>query len=224
MKKALIFRGGWDGHEPKECTDIFIPWLESKGFEVVVGEDMTILQDSSATDGVNVIIPAWTMGNIEQETWDAMKQMVVNGCGVAGWHGGMGDAFRTATEYQFMVGGQFVDHPGGPRKYTVNIKFDTSGLLAGLKDFEVESEQYYMHVDPGNEVLATTMVAGDPYEWVGGTIMPVVWKRMFDKGRIFYSSLGHVAKEFDVPEVMEIMKRGILWAAGEEVLPEYTSA
>lgn len=224
MKKALVFWGGWDGHEPKQCVDVFVPWLESKGFKVIVSDSQDVLRDESAMSGVDVIIPVLTMGELDTENWKAMKQAVLDGCGVAGWHGGMCDAFRNNTDYQFMTGGQWVAHPGNVMKYKINIKQDTDGFMAGLSDFEIESEQYYMHVDPGNEVLATTTFSGEHCPWIAGTVMPVAWKRLFGSGRIFYSSLGHVAKDFNVPEAKEIVKRGILWAAGETVRAKNVSA
>jgi uncharacterized protein len=76
----------------------------------------------------------------------------------------------------------------------------------------MHSEQYYMHVDPSNEVLATTTFKGDIFSWIEGVVMPVVWKRKWGRGNVFYCSLGHVAKDFDVPEVREIVRRGLLWA------------
>ncbi len=132
---------------------------------------------------------------------------VEEGVGLAGTHGGMGDAFREATNYQYMVGGQFVAHPGGVHEYTVNICSQLDPIVEGIEDFSLTSEQYYMHVDPGNCVLATTLCSG-------GVTMPVIWKRMYGTGRVFYTSLGHVAADFDVPEVLETTIRGILWAAG----------
>ena len=49
--------------------------------------------------------------------------------------------------------------------------------------------------------------------WVEGVVMPVVWKRHHDAGRVFYSALGHVAKEFEVPEMRTLFERGMLWAS-----------
>lgn len=77
----------------------------------------------------------------------------------------------------------------------------------------MNSEQYYLHVDPNLKVLATTTFSGDHAPWIDGAVIPVVWKKMHGKGRVFYSSLGHVAKDFEVPEALEIMQRGIRWAA-----------
>jgi hypothetical protein len=125
----------------------------------------------------------------------------------------MGDSFRNNTEYQFMVGGQWVAHPGGVIDYRVNIINHTDPITKGLPDFDMHSEQYYMHTDPSNEVLATTTFTGAHCAWIGGAVMPVVWKRRWGAGRVFYTSLGHVAADFRVPEAAEIVRRGMLWAA-----------
>ena len=153
------------------------------------------------------------MSRISSEQEAGLLRAVRAGTGCAGWHGGMGDSFRNNVEYQFMVGGQFICHPGGIIDYRVHIASDDP-IVAGLDDFSMHSEQYFMHVDPSNEVLATTTFQGAHWgiDWVQGTTMPVAWKKRYGSGRVFYSSLGHVARDFDVPEAREIMKRGCLWA------------
>jgi len=213
MKRALIVWGGWEGHEPKQCADIFAPWLQSQGYEVIVSNTLDTYTDKELMQSLNLIVPIWTMGTITPEQEAGLLDAVRSGVGIAGWHGGMGDSFRNNTEYQFMVGGQWVAHPGNIVDYEVNIIKPEDPIVAGLSDFKMHSEQYYMHVDPSNEVLATTTFSGEYCEWIAGTVMPVVWKRRYGKGRVFYSSLGHVAKDFEVPEALEIMKRGMLWAS-----------
>ncbi len=213
MKRALIVWGGWEGHEPKQCAEIFAPWLQSQGYEVIVSNTLDTYTDKELMSSLNLIVPIWTMGTITPEQEAGLLDAVRSGVGIAGWHGGMGDSFRNNTEYQFMVGGQWVAHPGNIIDYEVNIIKPEDPIVAGLSDFKMHSEQYYMHVDPSNEVLATTTFSGEYCEWIAGTVMPVVWKRRYGKGRVFYSSLGHVAKDFEVPEALEIMKRGMLWAS-----------
>ena len=213
MKKALIFRGGWDGHEPVETSEIVAADLRKRGLEVDIFDDQDCLLNKNLADTYSVIIPVWTMGEISDDAEKALLNAVSGGVGIAGWHGGMCDAFRTHTEYQFMTGGQWVAHPGGIIDYKVKI---TSGdpIVKGIEDFEYRSEQYYMHVDPGNEVLATTSFNGDICPWINGTVMPVAWKRKYGQGKVFYCSLGHVAEEFKkYPQFLEIVVRGILWAA-----------
>ena len=213
-KKAIMVWGGWEGHEPKQCVDIFAPILEEEGFAVTISDTLDTYKDRDLMAEQDLIVPAWTMGQIEGEQEQGLLAAVDRGAGVAGWHGCMADSFRNNTTYQFMVGGQFVAHPDGIIDYTVNIAAPDDPIVAGLDDFQMHSEQYYMHTDPGNQVLATTTIEGrQSASWVNGTVMPVVWKRAWGAGRVFYSSLGHVARDFDVPEAREIQRRGMLWAS-----------
>ena len=212
-KKALMVWGGWDGHEPKKCVDVFAPFLKENGYDVKISDTLDSYLDKELMAGLDLIVPAWTMGKISGEQEKGLLEAVKTGTGIAGWHGGMCDSFRGNTEYQFMTGGQWVAHPGGIIDYEVKITNRSDPITSGLKDFKVRSEQYYLHVDPGNEVLAVTEFNGKVCGWIDGTIMPVVWKRKYGAGKVFYSSLGHAAKDFEVPEVREIVKRGILWAS-----------
>ena len=212
-KKAVIVWGGWEGHEPRQCVDIFAPILTGEGYEVTVSDDLDTYKDQDLMLAQDLIVPTWTMGAIAGAQEKGLLDALAAGVGVAGWHGCMGDSFRNNTNYQFMVGGQWVAHPDNIIDYTVNIIADDP-IVAGLDDFAMHSEQYYMHTDPGNEVLATTTFEGrESAPWINGTVMPVVWKRQWGEGRVFYSSLGHVAKDFDVPEAREIQRRGMLWAS-----------
>lgn len=213
-KKAIMVWGGWEGHEPKQCADIFAPILEAEGFAVTISDTLDTYKDRDLMAEQDLVVPTWTMGQIEGEQEQGLLAAVERGTGIAGWHGGMADSFRNNTTYQFMVGGQFVSHPDGIIDYTVNIAAPDDPIVAGLDDFQMHSEQYYMHTDPGNQVLATTTLEGrQSASWVNGTVMPVVWKRAWGAGRVFYSSLGHVARDFDVPEAREIQRRGMLWAS-----------
>ena len=213
MKKVLIVWGGWDGHEPEQCADIFAPILRDAGFEVAVSDTLDSYLDKERMSALSLIVPVWTMGTITNEQEAGLLEAIESGVGVAGFHGGMGDAFRNNTNYQWMVGGQWVSHPDNITDYQVNVVDRDDPITTGLNDFRMHSEQYYMHVDPSNKVLATTTFNSPAAPWVNGTVMPVVWKRMWGKGRVFYSSLGHVAADFDVYEAREIQRRGMLWAA-----------
>lgn len=212
MREALIVWGGWDGHEPDKGAKIIAGWLEAEGFRVRV-ENSTEAFADPAIAGMSLIVPIYTMSKIGKEELANLERAVRGGAGLGGYHGGMGDAFREAVDYQFMVGGQWVAHPGNIIGYRVNVTRPDDPVMAGISDFDYRSEQYYMHVDPSNEVLATTTFNGDHAPWIDGVVMPVVWKRHHGKGRVFYSSLGHVAKEFEVPEMSTILRRGLLWAA-----------
>lgn len=213
MKRALMVWGGWEGHEPRECVEIFVPLLQAAGIEVEISNSLDAYLDTDKMSRYDLITQVYTMRSITDEQLRGLLAAIHNGTGFAGWHGGMADAFRDSVEYQFMVGGQWVAHPGNIINYSVQITNHDDPIMVGLQDFLMHSEQYYMHVDPSNEVLATTTFDGTYHEWIDGVTMPVVWKRRWGNGRVFYSSLGHVAADFAGPEVREITRRGLLWAA-----------
>ena len=212
MREALIVWGGWSGHEPEQCSAIIRDMLEEDGFKVYVENTTEAFADPSVRD-LSLIVPIFTMSKIEKEELSNLTAAVEGGVGLAGYHGGMGDAFRDAVDYQFMVGGQWVAHPGNIIDYRVDITRSDDPNMEGIESFPYRSEQYYMHVDPSNEVLATTTFKGDHAYWIDGVVMPVAWKRKHGKGRVFYSALGHVASEFEVPQMRTILRRGMNWAA-----------
>jgi uncharacterized protein len=213
MKSALFVWGGWEGHTPKQCVDIFAPLAEAAGFRVEISDTLDSYLNTDMLRALDLIVQVFTMSTITREQEKGLLDAIESGVGFAGWHGGAADAFRNNPQYQFMVGGQWVAHPGNIIDYEVNIINHDDPITAGLSDFKMHSEQYYMHVDPSNEVLATTTFSGEYAPWIEGVVMPVVWKRRWGQGRVFYSSLGHVASDFDVPEAREISRRGMLWAA-----------
>jgi len=206
--------GGWDRHEPKQCVDLFAPILQGHGFDVQLSDTLDVYLDAERLQSLDLIVPVWTMGTITKEQEKGLLSAVEGGANIAGWHGGMGDSFRNNPDYQFMVGGQWVAHPGNVIDYGVTIVRPDDPITTGLNDFQMHSEQYYLHVDPSNEVLATTTFSGDYTPWIAGTVMPVAWKRRWGAGRVFYCSLGHEAHDFEVDEARTIVARGMLWAAG----------
>lgn len=213
-RHALFVWGGWPGHQPAVFRDKMVPWLESAGFRVTVADTLDAYADPDLMATIDVVVQQWTMGEINREQAEGLLQAVrEGGVGIAGWHGGLGDSFREHTEYQFMIGGQWVSHPGGKLDYTVRIVDQDDEITRGLEDFEIRgTEQYYMHVDPANHVLATTIFDGAHMPWIDGAVMPVVWKKQYGRGRVFYHSIGHNPEDLDVPEVLELTTRGILWA------------
>ena len=212
MSEALMVAGGWEGHEPRATCELIAATLAESGLRAHIADSLDIL--TTDLSRFAVIVPCWTMGAITPDQEQGLLGHVRKGAGVAGWHGGMGDAFRSSSEYQFAVGGQFVAHPGNFIDYRVNIFDREHPITAGLDDFDVHSEQYYMHVDPSNNVLATTTFSGEHAPWVQGTVMPVVWTRRYGAGRIAYSALGHNALDLAREPARTLAARCILWAAG----------
>jgi uncharacterized protein len=217
-RAALIVYGGWEGHEPEQVADLFSTILRDEGFEVELSNTLDAFLDAEKLARISLIVPIYTMGSITPEQRDPVVRAVAGGTGLAGCHGGMCDAFRTDTEWQFMTGGQWVAHPGNDGvNYRVSIDRDNPHeITEGLADFDVSSEQYYLHVDPANTVLAYTEFPhpnhGGPHER-NRCRMPQVWTRYWGEGRVFYNALGHQRSVLEAPVPRELMRRGFLWAA-----------
>lgn len=211
MKKALVVQGGWDGHQPKEVSELLSDQLRKHDFDVTISDTLDTFKALDLTQ-FDLIVPIWTMGKIERDQLKPIIDAVQTGVGLAGVHGGMCDAFRNETEWQYMTGGQWVAHPGNDGvEYTVEMNpNEPSPITAGIPTLHIKSEQYYMHVDPAIRVLATTTFAD-------GTVMPVVWTKSWGEGRVFYCSLGHQRNVLEPDDVLELVTRGMLWAAGVEI-------
>jgi type 1 glutamine amidotransferase len=215
-RKALITWGGWDGHEPDKVAAVFETILTKEGFEVEVRHDLDCLADAGKIGSLHLLVPIWTMARISREQCAGVSNAVADGVGIAGCHGGMCDAFRENVDWQFVTGGNWVSHPGGGDvEYKVELRRGSSPIVEGIPDFTVKSEQYYLHVDPAVDVLATTRfpIAPGHHSANGPVDMPVAWTKRWGAGRVFYTSLGHGAAIFDIPEAREIARRGFLWSA-----------
>lgn len=217
-KRALILQGGWDGHEPQLTSKRFAGLLREAGFQVEISDTLESLANLEKLMELDLLVACWTMGEIPGEYTKNVAKAVGAGVGLAGCHGGMCDAFRQDTEWQFITGGQWVSHPGGDGvEYMVNICHGSSPITEGLQDFPVCSEHYYLHVDPAIEVLATTRFPIVDYYHISNkpVDMPVAWTKFWGNGRVFYTSLGHHDDVFEKsPNAQELMRRGMLWAAG----------
>lgn len=218
-KRALIVWGGWDGHEPDKVADLFKDILEGEGFEVEVSDTLDSFADEEKVLAQNLLIPVVTMSTITAAQRDpVLKAVAEHGVGLAGCHGGMCDAFRTDTEWQFLTGSQWVAHPGNDGvRYQVKIARDNPHPITdGLPDFDVVSEQYYLHVDPGVNTLAYTEFptpgAGGPHVH-NACKMPQVYTKFYGAGRVFYNALGHHRDVLEAEVPRELMRRGFLWAA-----------
>ena len=214
QRRALVVRGGWDGHAPEEAAELFVPFLREHGFEVVVEGSLEAYADADLMAATDLVVQCWTMGDILADELRGLRTAVAAGTGFAGWHGGIVDSFRIATDYLQMVGGQFAAHPGGTLvEHTINVTSDHP-IVAGIDDFTLRSEQYWLLTDPLNDVLATTTITPGPDDpWHAPVTSPAVWTRRWGAGRVFVCAPGHLLADLEVPAVRTIIERGLLWAS-----------
>jgi type 1 glutamine amidotransferase len=227
-KQALVVRGGWDGHMPIETTELFLPFLRDHGFDVRVEEGTAVYADEGFMDTVDLVVQVNTMNTIETDEFRGLQRAVLSGTGMAGWHGGIADSYRNNADYLHMIGGQFAHHAGkdpaervGDQSdnyipYTVHITEygKTHPITAGIEDFDLVTEQYWVLSDEYDDVLATTTQEVRPWDaWNRPVTSPAIWTRQWGKGRIFVSAPGHRLEIVESRPVRTIIERGMLWAA-----------
>ncbi len=227
-RRALVVRGGWDGHQPVEATNLFVPFLEEHFGEVRVEDGTAVYADADYLAGVDLIVQSVTMSSIEKDEFEGLQKAVLSGTGFGGWHGGIADSFRNNSDYLHMVGGQFATHPGkAPEErvgeqsdnyvpYTVNLTAAAAAhpITEGLADFELTTEQYWVLHDDYNDVLATTTQKVRPWDpWTREVTSPAIWTRQWGEGRIFVTTAGHHVDILEDSNVRTIIERGLLWAA-----------
>ena len=227
-RNALVVRGGWDGHHPVEATELFLPFLERSGFEVRVEESNEVYADTEAMAATDLVVQSVTMSEISPEAFRGLRAAVENGTGLAGWHGGIADSYRHNSDYLQLVGGQFATHPGRRPEERVGDETDNyltyrveltdlgrgHEITAGLDDFELTTEQYWVLHDDLVDVLATTTHPVQPYHpWHRPITSPAVWTRRWGAGRVFVATPGHSLDVLQDASVRTIIERGLLWAS-----------
>ena len=210
-KKVLVVWGGWEGHKPELFASHVENWLITEKADYKINNGLDAYDDYDELIKYDLIIQSVTMDEISKKQEENLLKAVLSGVGIAGAHGGLVDSFRKNTNYQFMIGGQWVAHPGNILKYKVKMLEDE--LTSGLSDFEIVSEQYYMHYDPNVKIIAETKFNDEIYPWINNVVMPIAWKKMYGKGKVFFISIGHDPDEFMVyKDGWELLTRGFMWA------------
>ena len=215
-RRALVVRGGWEGHSPVEATERFIPFLEEEGFTVAVHEGPAVYADKEVLAGTDLVLQCFTQGEATDEQVTNLADAVRAGTGLAGWHGGIVDSFRGSPDYLHLTGGQWAAHPGVFVDYEVEVVPERAEhpVVAGLDRWKHHTEQYWCLTDGLNDVLATSRFEATlETPWREDLVVPAVWTRQWGAGRVFVSTIGHKLEDLDVPEVRTLTERGLLWAA-----------
>lgn len=213
---------------PVEATDSFLPFLAAQGFDVRVEDSPAVYADAAVMAATDLVVQCVTMSTIEKEQFEGLRTAVEAGTGLAGWHGGIADSYRNTASYLHLVGGQFAEHPGkhpderqgdaSDNYVPYRVELTDAGrehpITAGVQDFELTTEQYWVLADDYIDVLATTTQAVRAWDpWTRPVTSPAIWTRQWGRGKIFVATPGHSMDVLDDPTVRGIIERGLLWAA-----------
>ncbi|MFI9639213.1 ThuA domain-containing protein [Micromonospora sp. NPDC051925] len=227
QRRALVVRGGWEGHQPVRATELFIPFLRHHGYAVRIEESTEIYADAAAMAATDLVVQCMTMSQITPEQVAGLNAAVVAGTGLTGWHGGIVDSFRASSEYLHLVGGQFATHPGQqpearcggegdnflPHTVTITDLGREHPITAGIEDIDLVTEQYWVLHDDLIDVLATTVhPTRDWHPWHRPVTSPAIWTRLWGAGRVVVTTPGHSLDVLERPAVRTVIERGMLWA------------
>ncbi len=211
-RKALVVWGGMELHTPERGAHVVRDLLEEAGFAVTVTPDYDALGAGNVGEN-DLVVPVITDGALAPEKMENLITAIRAGTGLAGYHMGLATTFRASVPFRYAASVYWVQHPGNIITYKVDVTCSDHPIMAGIESFEHTSEQYYLNYDPAVDVLATTTFSGEFHPWRRNVVMPVVFTTTHDRGRVFYTSLGHTADELAIPQIRTILKRGLLWAA-----------
>lgn len=216
MKQVLIVSGGWEGHQPAKVSRYFKDMLTALGCQVTIVDALAILSQNDKLKHFDLIVMNWTRGELTDEQFAGINDAVISGVGLAGVHGGLTSAFQHHKKWLWLTGGCFVAHPGGvDTHYSITIQQPEHPIMKGSHSFSIQTEQYYVLVDPAIDCLATTKF--EQYQHPNAANpqpidIPVAWTKRWGRGRIFFHSLGHDLSILQQPEVESWTKQGFLWA------------
>lgn len=215
--QVLVLAGGPEFHQPGRVAGRLAGLLQdSAGPPVAVDvvDDLDVLADTDRLRAHALLVVLWTGGALEPAQQEGLAAAVSGGTGLAGVHGAS-TAFPGSSAYRAALGGHFVEHPGGEDvDYRVEVA-PGHPAAAGLAGFELRTEQYYLHVAPDIEVLASTRMAPGRSPVVADrpVTVPVAWTRSYGTGRVAYCALGHRPEVFDSPGAAALTARCLRWAA-----------
>jgi type 1 glutamine amidotransferase len=226
--QALVVRDGCARFGPAQATEMFLPFLEQAGFEVRVAESSEVYADDDLMGRTDLIVQCVATTEISDAALRGLLRAVERGTGLAGWHRGIADSYRNSSDYLQLIGGQFVTRASSPapdgtaeeaersRCYTVDLTDEgrTHEIMAGIEDFTLRTEPYWVLTDDLNDVLATTTYAVLPDDpWQRPITSPAVWTRQWGDGRVFVATPGHSLVVLRDAHVRSIIQRGMLWAS-----------
>jgi type 1 glutamine amidotransferase len=227
-RRALIVRGGGEGHRPVEATEMFRSFLDDHGFDVRVEESHAIYADREEMARIDLVVQCVTGCEISDEALRGLREAVERGTGLAGWHRGIADSYRNSSDYLQLIGGQLATQPAAGADareqdapddtvcYTVDVTDigRSHEIMSGLEDFTLRTEQYWVLTDDLNEVLATSTLPVRPQRpWHRPVTTPAVWTREWGQGRVFVAAPGHNLRVLRDVSVRTIIERGMLWAS-----------
>jgi type 1 glutamine amidotransferase len=165
----------------------------------------------------------YTGGTLEmddQKKADFLSFVHDDGKGFIGIHSAA-ITFTQWPPYGEMLGGYYDEHPWNtfdapivvedaafPGMQSWKPSFTLTDEIYQIKMFSRANTRVLMRLDPSKLDLKNPRVHRTDRDFA------VAWAKMYGKGRVFYSTLGHVEANWDRPEMQAMMTGAITWSLG----------
>ena len=184
---------------------------------------MTTGQPASSGPSLGNVDAIFFLGHREVELTDQQKadlmSFVKNGKGFVAAHTAT-TAFLAWPEFGEMLGGRYDGHPWGSVYGSVineDPSFPVTKHFPATFNFTDEFYQTQGYSRDKIHVLLRLDVSKlPPHPELHRTDgdFPLAWAKMYGKGRVFYSSLGHAASTWDDPNVYRMYFEALKWSLG----------
>jgi uncharacterized protein len=129
-------------------------------------------------------------------------------------------AFESWPEFLDLLGARYDGHPWNAAAGSIineDPGFPATKHFAAVFNFV---DEFYQPKDYSRDALRvllrldTTKMPQNPELHRTDGDFPLAWAKMYGKGRVFYSSLGHAASTWDNPDVYHMYFEALKWSLG----------
>lgn len=231
LKHVLVI-GETKGWEHDSVTDAMVAVYElgkeSGLWDTTIRTDTELItnkkldRNGKNLDYFDLIVFANTTGELDMDDSqkrDMMSFIHDDGKGFVGIHAAL-DTFHNWPEYGDMTGGWFDEHPWStfnapiinedpsfPAVRHFPAKFIKYDEIYQPKDWSRDKVNVLLSLDPNR-----LDYSNNPRIHRADHDFPVAWAKMYGKGRVFYSTLGHTEESWDDPDIRKMYFEAIKWA------------
>jgi uncharacterized protein len=156
----------------------------------------------------------------DEQKADLLSFVKDDGKGFVAAHSGA-TAFFSWPEFGQMLGGRFDEHPWNIIDATVIVDDPSFPAMKGFPAVSVRNDEHYQLKDFSRDKVrvlahldASKLDLHKPLVHRTDGDFPVAWARQYGKGRVFYSTLGHVVESWDDPVLQQMYFNAMKWALG----------
>lgn len=206
---------------------MFQALAEKNGWSIYITDNGAIHNPEDLARFDTIVWNNVTGNVLTQAQQQALVTYLQSGGGWVGIHGSGDSSSNWGWYNETLIGATFIGHPMDPQfqQATVDIEQPADPIVDHLGSEWIRVDEWYSFAESprskGFDILAT-LDESSYSPWFGkkdmrmGEDHPIVWKHCLQRGRVFYSAMGHTAESYAEPRHIEMLKRAVAWTAGLE--------